>query len=227
VVLAAAGVAYLAHRRRLARLAELYQVRARIAADLHDELGLSLSRVAILAEVARPSLPPGGRGAEALEEIATGARDLVDATSDMAWALDPRKDDLPSLLARLRRMAGDVCEGAGVTWSCTAPEGVERVALKAERRRHLYLILKEAIHNAVRHGRPSRVSLTLALADGRLRAEVVDDGCGFDPTALTESGGVGHGLTSMLRRAEELGGILDVDSQPGAGVTVRLEVPVG
>jgi len=225
--MAIAGAAYAVHRQRLARLRELYQVRSRIASDLHDELGLSLSRVAILAEVARPGLEPGGRASAALEEIATSARDLIDATSDMAWALDPRKDDLPSLLARLRRMAGDVCEGAGVEWTFTAPGEVDRVVVKAERRRHLYLILKEAIHNSVRHGKPSRVSLTVALNDGHLAVEVVDDGCGFDLPELRSSGGVGHGLSSMVRRAVELGGTLDLASQPGAGTRVRLEVPLG
>lgn len=226
IVAVLAGLAFEVHRRRLARVRELHQVRSRIAADLHDELGLSLSRVALLAEVARPGLDPGGATDGALAEIASSARDLVDATSDMAWALDPAKDDLPSLFARLRRLGGDVCEGAGVAWSFTAPGDGAAVVLKDERRRHLYLILKEALHNAIRHGQPSRLALTVRLADGRLLAEIADDGGGFDVDELAASGDAGHGLTGMRRRAEELGGALVVETRPGAGTTVRLDVPL-
>ena len=215
VMLILAGAAYSVHRRRLARFAELYQVRARIAADLHDELGLSLSRVAMLAEVARPALQPGSRGADAVGEIATSARDLIDATSDMAWALDPSKDDLLSLFARLRRWGSDICEGAGVEWDCTVPDGLERVTLGAERRRHLLLILKEALHNSIRHGKPSFLGLTVDFADGLLRATVTDDGRGFNFEDFADSADLGHGLAGMQRRAEELKGTLTVRSRLG------------
>ncbi len=226
LALAVVGGVLIVHRLRVRRLTELQRVRSRIASDLHDELGLSLSRIAILSEVASRKLENGSARDE-LADIGTTARDLVAASSDMAWSLDPRRDDLPSLLARLRRLAEDVFAGSGVRWSFAAPRSIEPVALGAEQRRHIYLILKEAIHNAARHAGASQVRLSVALDDGRLRAELVDDGCGFDTGDGTGSGMVGHGIGSMTRRAVELGGRLEVRSRPGEGTTLVLDVPLG
>lgn len=226
LALAVVGGVFAAHRVRVRRLTELQRVRSRIASDLHDELGLSLSRIAILSEVASRKLE-NGSAREELADIGTTARDLVAASSDMAWSLDPRRDDLPSLLARLRRLAEDVFAGSGVRWSFVAPKAIEPVALGAEQRRHIYLILKEAIHNAARHAGASQVRLSVALDDGRLRAELADDGCGFDSGDGRGSGVVGHGIGSMTRRAVELGGRLEIRSRPGSGTTLLLDVPLG
>lgn len=226
LALVVVGSVYSAHRLRVRRLTELQRVRSRIASDLHDELGLSLSRIAILSEVASRKLENGSARDE-LADIGTTARDLVAASSDMAWSLDPRRDDLPSLLARLRRLAEDVFSGSGVRWSFVAPRAIEPLALGAEQRRHIYLILKEAIHNAARHASASQVRLSVALDDGRLRAELADDGCGFDTGDGTGSGVVGHGIGSMTRRAVELGGRLEIRSRLGEGTTLLLDVPLG
>ena len=223
VVLGSAAAA--GHARRRQRR-ELERVRSRIASDLHDELGLSLSRIAVLSEVARRKADtgPDAGGAE-MREVGDEARDLIDATSDMAWALDPRSDDLPSLLARLRRMMADVFDGTGVAWSFAGPDTTAALALGAEQRRHLYLILKEAVHNAARHARPGRVEVRVGLDRGTVRAEVFDDGVGFDPDGSDAESG--HGMTSMRRRAEELGGTLDVISGHGSGTLVRVVAPMG
>lgn len=228
LTLAVAGGVLAGHRTRVRRLIELQRVRSRIASDLHDELGLSLSRIAILSEVASRKVN-GGVAHDELTDIGTTARDLVAASSDMAWSLDPRRDDLPSLLARLRRLAEDVFSGAGVRWSFVAPKTIERLPLGAEQRRHIYLVLKEAIHNAARHAGASKVQLTVVVGDRRLCAELQDDGRGFDAETGGDghSGVVGHGLASMARRAAEIGGTLAIRSRPGEGTTVTLEVPVG
>ncbi len=215
-----------AWRARRRRRVELERVRSRIAADLHDELGLSLSRIAILSEVARRKSDSGrDAGGAELREIGDAARDLIDATSDMAWALDPQSDDLPSLLARLRRMVADVFDGSGVAWSFAGPEAAATSALGAEQRRHLFLVLKEAVQNAARHARPGHVAVRVAVIGGRIVAEVEDDGVGFDPTS--EDAVSGHGMTSMRRRAQDLGGSLEVATRPNGGTLIRLTAPLG
>ncbi len=213
-----------ATRLRLRRLAALQRVRERISADLHDELGLSLSRIAMLSEVARRRA--GAAAEEELVAIGDSARELIDATSDMAWALDPRRDDLGSLMARLRRLASDVFEGAGVSWSFEAPEECDQLPIRAEVRRHLLLILKEALHNAARHAHARTVRLEIAVREGWLDAEVRDDGRGFDPAAK-RAGADGSGLAGMARRAAELGGEVDVISMPGRGTRVRVRARIG
>jgi signal transduction histidine kinase/ligand-binding sensor domain-containing protein len=220
------GGVTLAWRARRRRRRDLERVRSRIASDLHDELGLSLSRIAVLSEVARRKADAGlDAGGAEMREVGDEARDLIDATSDMAWALDPRSDDLPSLLARLRRMMADVFDGTGVAWSFAGPDTTGALALGAEQRRHLYLILKEAVHNAARHARANRVEVRVALDHGIVRAEVRDDGVGFDPGGTDAESG--HGMTSMRRRAEELGGTLEVITGQGTGTLVRVVAPLG
>jgi signal transduction histidine kinase/ligand-binding sensor domain-containing protein len=220
IVAAVATAGWIIQRLRILRLEELHRVRSRIAADLHDEMGLSLARVAILADVA-------GRNAEdsttteTLREIGGTARDLVDATSDMAWALDPRHDTVAALIARLRRQASEVAEGFGASFSLEA-DSLDGVPMASETRRHLFLILKEAIRNACRHGRPDNVILRIERHTSRMVISLSDDGAGFDPAEAND----GQGLASMERRAHEMGGTVSIESSPGRGTRINLEVPL-
>lgn len=223
VVALVAAAAVTAHRVRLARLHELHRVRGRISADLHDEMGLSLARVAMLADVTRGGLAGDPSPvADALEEIGGSARALVDSASDMAWALDPRHDSASAVMARLRQQAADVAEGAGarLEWQV---EDLEGLAMSSEHRRHLLLILKEAVHNACRHARPRRVTVSAARSARGLRLTVEDDGRGFQPAAAADTG---QGLASMRRRASALGGTLEVCSVPGDGTRIVLDMPL-
>jgi signal transduction histidine kinase/ligand-binding sensor domain-containing protein len=226
LVLLTVAIAAASVRLRLRRLAALQRVRERISTDLHDELGLSLSRISMLAEVARRRRGVGRESDAEFLEIGESARELIRATSDMAWALDPRRDDLGSLLARLRRLGSDIFEGGGVRWRLVAPEGCERLPLGAEARRHLFLILKEAVQNAARHAGASAVEVEVCLCGDRLVATVRDDGRGFDAAAELAAGD-GGGLAGMARRARELGGGLRVESAPGAGTCIHVEVRTG
>ena len=231
LLLAAAAAAILAlafHRQRLERLLAVERVRTRIATDLHDDLGASLSRISILSEVARHQLGRGEAPAGRLGEIADTARGLVDAAADIVWSIDPRRDDLHSLLTRLRRFAGELLEAQGIEWGLAEPARDGAVRLPPELRRHLFLILKEALTNAARHAGARHVEVSIAIADGHLLAEVRDDGRGFAPAA--ENGDVtapGNGVGNMRARARALGGVLRIESAPGAGTRVSTELPLG
>ncbi|HHQ48308.1 MAG TPA: hypothetical protein ENK19_05430, partial [Acidobacteria bacterium] len=214
------------HRSRVRRLVEVQRVRERIASDLHDELGLSLSQISILSEVARRDAEERGASSEELGLIGETARSLIDATSDMAWALDPSKDNLGSVLSRVRRLAGDICEGAGVHLDVQVEDGLQDISLPSEVRRHLLLILKEAIHNALRHGHPSTIVFRATRHAGVLQMSVEDDGDGFDPTSAEVREREGHGLAGMTRRAEAAGGTVEIHSTPGGGTTVTVSLPL-
>ena len=216
---AAAAAVHLAYRLRLQRQLEVERLRARIAADLHDDLGASLSRVAIMSESARLHLdrsPEESR--ERLGEIASTARGMVDGMSDLVWSIDPRKDDMRSLLRRVREFASDVLESQGIDWTLDAQPGVEDLALDAGQRRHLFLILKEALANAARHARCSTVSIRAEASGGELIVSVADDGRGFDDSSVEE----GNGLENMRRRAHDLGGSLAFDGRRGALLVLKV-----
>jgi signal transduction histidine kinase/ligand-binding sensor domain-containing protein len=221
---AAAAAAYAAHTLRLRRLLGVERVRTRIASDLHDDLGSSLSQIAVLSEVARLRVATGdgAETASSLERIGGLSRASIDALGDIVWAIDPHKDTLLDLTQRLRRLVGDVMEPTGLTFSFQAEPSADGLRLGADLRREVFLVCKESLHNVVRHAQARRVDVRLARDDSALVLTVGDDGRGFDPAAPAD----GHGLASMRRRAGALGGRLEIVSAPGRGTMLTLAVPL-
>jgi signal transduction histidine kinase/ligand-binding sensor domain-containing protein len=217
-----------AHRREIsrareARLAELEEVRRRIAADLHDEIGSSLTQISILSEVARR------QGAETVPQlvhplhmIATSSRELVDAMSDIVWAINPAKDHLADLTQRMRRLASDAFSASSVSLQLQLPPPDLEITVGASVRREVFLIFKEAVNNIVKHAQCTEARILLGVEGAVLRLEVHDNGTGFDPLAPSE----GHGLASLRHRAAGLGGSLTVVSAPGAGTAITLHLPI-
>jgi signal transduction histidine kinase len=210
VVLGLTLVLFAAHRYRVARLLETERVRTRIASDLHDDIGSSLSQIAILCEVARTSAGTDVRVAAPLGRIATLSRESVDAMSDIVWAIDPHRDTPTHLAQRMRRLTSDVLSACGIEVRFEMFDA-SQPRLGADVRREVFLIFKEALHNITRHAHAARVEIVLSIARHHLELIVQDDGCGFDAASTRD----GQGLRSMARRAEGLGGTLAVTSSPG------------
>jgi ligand-binding sensor domain-containing protein/signal transduction histidine kinase len=217
-----------AHKHRVARLLALERVRMRIAADLHDDIGGSLSRISIQSEVAcREAAALGDQPGRRLVEIADSARGLVDALGDVVWCVDPRRDDVASVCRRIREYADDLLPGSGVRWSYNAAGHLESIKLDPQGRRDLFLLLKEAVTNVARHSRARSASLNVELLNRELHAELKDDGCGFDPNVFDAGDPSDHdGVASMRARAERLGARLAIQSAPGAGTTLRMQLAI-
>ena len=217
------ALAAFAHRYHVDRLLEVERMRLRIARNLHDDLGASLTRMTILTELAsqqaQTSSPEAGRD---LSRIAEMARGMVDALGELVWAADPRCDDMASTARRVRRYATDVLERQGVTWSLETP-GTELPPLPPEKRRHVLLIFQEALRNAARHAACSHVDLFLGTVRGEYVVRIRDNGRGL-PEPLPESG---SGLLNLRSRAAALGGGLSLVSVPGAGTDVTVRFPAG
>jgi signal transduction histidine kinase len=220
--LAGASAMGLLHRFRVARLLEMERLRRRIAADLHDDVGSSLSRVAILSELVRRQVgPEQTEPRRRLSEIAETARGLVDAMSDIVWSVDPRRDNLSNVAVRVRQLAAEVLDDHSITWKLQAAEHLEKVKLNPELRRHLYLIFKEALTNIARHSGSRSVWLAIRMEGGRIRVEIGDNGHGFNPAAVS-----GNGLDNMRARAAHAGGTISLESAIGAGTHIRLDIPL-
>jgi len=228
VALTAFGFAVLAaafFRYRLGHLLAIEKMRTRIATDLHDDLGSSLSRISILSEVARRRVAADGESSRLLTEIGGAAREMMEALGESIWAIDPRRDDLRSFVTRVRQFTGDLLDGRGVAWQLRAPQESELVKLSPVQRRQLYLLVKEALHNVARHSGAAAVSITLTISGRTLSLEIRDDGRGFDPAAVQPD--TGHqGLRSLRARAAVLGARLEIDTAPGQGTRLFLEAPL-
>jgi ligand-binding sensor domain-containing protein/signal transduction histidine kinase len=217
-----AGVLYTIHGLRLQRAMEIERVRTRIATDLHDDIGSSLSQIAILSEVARQNLDGQNRPElEPLSKIANTSRDLLHSMSDIVWAINPEKDHLRDLAQRMRRFASDVFTARHVDFQFHGPVAEQDVGIGADVRRQVFLIFKESVNNAVRHSGCNRVEIELAVEKHWLRLRIRDNGHGLDLSECQK----GNGLTSMRTRAETLGGFLELRSEQGT--EIALEIPLG
>ena len=215
-------IAYAGYRSRVARLLGIERVRTRIAADLHDDIGTNLTRIAILSEVAHQQLHDAHPSAATpLSSIARISRESAASMSDIVWAVNPRRDSLLDLVLRMRSFANEVLAGRQIEFEFVAPDHELSQKLGAELRRDVFLIFKESLNNAVRHSSCKRVMIELCLDQSSLALVVRDDGCGFTPSGSSE----GHGLVSMQRRAKSLGGELQLQSLAGEGTCVSLNVP--
>jgi nitrate/nitrite-specific signal transduction histidine kinase len=216
------GTAYLLYRNRLKGLLEVERMRTRIATDLHDDIGAELTKIALLSEVARHQIGESpARSDSPLVSIARISRDAVGTMSDIVWAINPQRDSLHDLVSRMRRHAEEVFTLRGIGMSLQAPEDGHHLRLNVDMRRDLFLIFKEAVNNAVRHSQCANVEIKLWPEGSGWCLTVRDDGVGFDLSRESE----GHGLMSMQRRAKNLGGQLDLESNGSGGTTVKVRLP--
>ena len=216
-------IAYAMYRYRVARLLELERVRTRIATDLHDDIGSSLSQIAIMSEVIRQQIDgTNQRVNRSLSVIAGTSRELVDSMADIVWAINPKRDHLIDLTQRMRQFAGDVLTARNIEFTFAAPGLESDGHIETDMRREVFLIFKEAINNAVRHSNCSSIEIRFVVNDNRLMLKVTDNGSGFDPARASG----GHGLASMKRRAESIGGALEIVAEAGRGTTITLQAPL-
>jgi len=236
VAAGALGVARRRVRRRLEQLERqraLERERARIARDIHDDLGASLTRISLLSQSARAELDDWQAAAADVDQIYTTARELTRAMDEIVWAVNPQHDTLDSLVAYLGRFAQNFLSTAGIRCRLDLPLHLPSWPLTAEIRHNTFLAFKEALNNVVKHAHASEVRITLELKPGGFMLVVADNGRGFawDPqkgqTTLDADGSRaagGNGLGNMQKRLEEIGGCCGWDTAPGEGTRAKLIV---
>jgi ligand-binding sensor domain-containing protein/signal transduction histidine kinase len=215
---------YVVHRYRVARLLEIERVRTHIAADLHDDIGSSLSQIAVLSEVLRTQLgTPEAPISRNLSLINHVSQDALDSMSDIVWAINPRQDHLSDLVRRMRRVASEMLPARNIEFTFDIPPAGHDLTLGADTRRQVFLMFKEAMNNVIRHSRCTRADIELKLNGPWLTLAITDNGRGFDPDRVSD----GNGLVSMSRRARALGGETVVSSGKGRGTTITIRIPHG
>ena len=211
---------YALHRDRVGRLLQLERIRTRIATDLHDDIGASLSQIAVISEVLSQREGAAERLREPLSQIANDSRELVGSMSDLVWAIDPRRDHLQDLVQRMRRFSSDMFTARDIQFRFNAPDGDLRLGV--DQRRHIFLIFKEGVNNIVRHSHCTEAEIGLTLEANILVLRVQDNGRGLD---LSQAG-PGNGLSSIRARAGALGGEVDITGGGDCGTNVTLKVPL-
>lgn len=218
----AGAIAYAFYRYRVSQLVALERVRTRIAADLHDDIGSSLSQISILSEVLRnqvgPQEAPVSRNLSLINRV---SHEALDSMSDIVWAINPQQDHLSDLVRRMRRLASEALPARDIEFTFSAPGVGLDLKLGADIRREILLMFKETINNLTRHSKCTRTSIDLKIDGQWLELSVTDNGEGFDTAQETE----GNGLSSLHRRSRSLGGETVVTSRQGEGTSVSIRVP--
>jgi signal transduction histidine kinase len=226
-VLAGAGLAaYRLHVGQIhARFAAVLAERNRLAREMHDTLiqgcvGVStLLDAAVSLQTSSPDLTK-----DLLERAQMQVRTSVDEARRAVWNLRHEAAEGEGLVSALERLAQQVALASGVRIDY---ETIGKpVPLDAQVEHDLVMIAKEAVLNAVHHGRPESVLLSGSFESTRLQVRVIDNGCGFEPSVETSKPGEHYGLVGMSERAKQMGGTFTLDSQPGKGTHVSVTVPI-
>jgi signal transduction histidine kinase/ligand-binding sensor domain-containing protein len=226
VVLVATGVqSYRLHIQRhilqLEKEHALEKERARIAKDMHDDLGARLTQLGLVSElVESPEFvrDPGSGGH--LPKVSSLAREAVRSLDEIVWAVTPGKNSLDQLAGYLVHSAQDLISPSGIRFEVRMPPQVPPAPLTAELRHNVYLVVKEALNNAVKHSGAQRIMLEMVHGRRSAQFTLTDDGCGFD---LSDAAGTGNGLANMMKRAENVGARIELRSHPGKGTSVSVQ----
>lgn len=223
LVLVLAGIIYLVHRFRLNRLLEMERVRTRIARDLHDDMGSTLSTINILSEMAKMKVnKDSGKTAEYLNKISDNSSRMMEAMDDIVWSINPMNDSMQRITARMREFATGVLEARNIEFLFKVDDQVSDLKLNMEGRRDLFLVFKEAVNNLAKYSQCKNALIELRIKGNKLVMKIQDDGIGFEP----DNSDSGNGLNNMKKRAQSLKGNISVKSTPDRGSTVLLEVPL-
>lgn len=193
--------------------------RLRISKDMHDEVGASLTRISILSELARKQKSDPDKAEKVIDQISEIAGNVVDEMSEIIWAMNPKNDLLDSFAAYIREYASNYLETSQVDVRFHFPREIPSIPMTAEVRRNLFLTIKEALHNIVKHARAGKVDISLKVENQRLEIILKDNGKGFDPELISNKG---NGLHNMPKRLAECNGSYRLISSPGKGTEIRL-----
>lgn len=210
-------------RQRAERQREIEQERARVAHDLHDDLGAGLTEVNMLSSLAKSPTTSAEEKAHYLDDLSETARRMVTSLDEIVWAVNPRNDTIASLASYFGSYAQRLLELAGIACGLDIAEELPEHPLDPKFRQEIFFAFKEALTNIVRHAQATQVWLRISAQDHRLRVEVTDNGRGLQP-AKRQAGN--DGLANMKERLNRLGGECHIVGDATHGTTVQFSAPL-
>src|SRR5215203_3924414 len=199
----------------------LERIRNRIATDLHDDMGSTLSSIRIFSDVAKKQIEETKpETVQLLDRISNNATSLSENMQDIIWTIRSDNDTLEDLVSRMREFGLRVCDAKHIRFNTVVSQSFKASKLSLEQRRNLYLIFKEGLNNAVKYAESSHIDLILNLKSRFLKMELTDNGKGFEMDKIKR----GNGLNNLEKRAKEIGGQIAIKSEPGKGTCINLMV---
>ncbi len=212
---------FLLYRNRISQLKKLLYLRTKISQDLHDEVGATLSGIAMYSHLTRQQLATKEKKVveHSLDVIQQTASEMVTKLGDIVWVVNPEHDSLEKMIHRLQEYSIGMANAKNIYIRTYLAENLKGLKLSMETRKNIYLLCKEAVNNAVKYSGCSLLELNVILNDHQVSFEVKDNGKGFD-RGHTKTG---NGLLNMQQRAREIGSDLKIITAPGLGTSIILE----
>jgi len=219
-VLTGACIVFAIFYLRLQKLRDIHRIRNKIASDLHDDLGATLSSISIMSELANQQIKgQSPQASSLLEKIGSSSRNMIESVNDMVWAINPKNDSFENIIKRMRTFAAEILSAKDIAFHFDFDKNVLQSKLKMDIRRNFYLIFKEAVNNIAKYSYAANAFVMIWNRESNLKMTIRDDGNGFDPDSVLR----GNGLTNMQQRAEGIKARFNLESIPGKGTIVELE----
>jgi len=210
-------------RQRAERFREIEQERARVAHDLHDDLGAGLTEVNMLSSLVKSPTTSAEEKNRYLGDLTEIASRMVTSLDEIVWAVNPRNDTIASLASYFSSYAQRLLQLASVSCGLNVAEDLPEHPLDPKFRQEIFMAFKEALTNIVRHAQATQVWLRISVQHDRLTVELADNGQGFNLSGHKTGD---DGLANMRERLQSLGGECAILSDPQRGTTVRFQAPL-
>ena len=230
-VLLVTSIIYALYRYRINELLKSEAMRNKIAQDLHDNVGSTLSSIAVYSEVAQYQQSKNDSQAlqNVLQKIGITSNEMISEMNDIVWAINPRNDSMEKILQRMESFARPLLAAQEINFEFAYDPGVLQMDLNMEHRKNFYLVFKEAVNNVVKYSQATDLEVIINISEANLLLSVRDNGKGFDPLTISGKSKTslgGNGLHNMQLRANEMKGKLHIESELGKGTLLLLSFPV-
>jgi two-component sensor histidine kinase len=220
---------YVFFQYRISKVVEMERLRMRIAQDLHDEIGSTLSSVSLYSSALSKSfdiliLPE--KSAQIIDKISESTINMMETMSDIVWSVNPANDSFENLINRMRAYASSVTEAADIKLSFESNLELNKVNINMLQRKNIYLIFKESVNNSLKHSNCSTLMVKLSIRSKKLSLLVTDNGKGMGDENNLEPKMGGNGISNMLSRSNESDGSISIMSSPEGGTAVRFIINV-
>jgi len=219
-VLCAVMILYAIWYNRMQKTRDIKRIRNKIASDLHDDLGATLSSISIMSELVHQEIKGQSPLANSLlEKIGNSSRNMIDSVNDMVWTINPKNDNFENIIKRMKAFAAEILSAKDIALQFDVDKSLIQSKLKMDKRENFYLIFKEAVNNSAKYSRAANAFVFIQDKQNSLKMTIRDDGDGFEPHRIT----MGNGLNNMRYRAELMKARFSIKSVPGKGTTIELE----
>jgi signal transduction histidine kinase len=214
------GILYALYRYRIRQLKRILTLRNRISRDLHDDIGSTLGSISIYSEVAK-NVAPENR-TDVLNKIGEASREMIEKLNDLVWSINAENDTLEKMEKRMRSYAAMMLNPLGIAFDLRLKAEEVTTHLNMDHRKNIFLIFKEALHNAAKYSACKLIQILLEEKQGYIIMEIHDDGKGFDPEKKKRTS---YGLLTIRERCEEIGGTARLFAREGEGTEWTFKIP--